>query len=78
MENLSAPTESLVDIGKTFSQFTYTLRSNGDWDNLYVYTDGTSTPNHGSIGRPARKGDIKHTEYVYRNNVWIQNVIQYY
>ena len=78
MKDLAIPQETVQLVGRTFSQFTYTLRTNGDWDNMYVYTDGTNTTGHCNLGRPAQHGDIKHTEYVWRNNAWVQNVIQYY
>lgn len=77
MENIT-PIELKVELGQTFSQWTYTLYTNGSWDKQLWFTDGTHTTETGSIGRPAQKGDLKHTEYVWRNNAWLQTVVQYY
>jgi len=59
----------------TFSQFTYTLYSNGYWENKTVNTDGTVySQNHGNwVGHPIH-GDIKHRESVWRNNAWVDTV----
>ena len=61
------------------SQYTYTLFSDGHTEEVIYYTDGTHyTYPAQSIGRLPRRGDVKHREWVWRNNQWVLTVDQYY
>ena len=69
------------DKAKVFSQFTYTMYPDGNWENKQTFTDGTVDYQHsGHLNGHPVHGDIKHHEQVWniRTSHWDDRVLQYY